>query len=561
MESIQLDLGQYQANYETALADLKENNVIQRIWGLDHTVWQDSPVEIDNRLGWLTIMDSMLHDVDRMKLLASALEDEGYSNVLLIGMGGSSLAPEVLSFVFDEDYGLGLNILDSTDPSMVKNYANILDLETTAFIVATKSGGTAETLSGFKYFYNLLSDLYDGDKEAIGKHFIGITDPGSKLIGMGEQYKFRAVFINDPNIGGRYSVLSYFGLVPATLLGVDVPELLRRAQEMGYNNNLSDVEKNHGAQLGTVLGSLAEQGRDKLTIFASPILANFGDWLEQLVAESTGKDGKGILPVVGELIGAPESYADDRVFVYIKVADDETYDAAIESLKQAGHPVVTLQLNGKYDIGGQFFLWEMATAIASYFLEIHPFNQPNVESAKNMARAKIDDYMQTGQLEELPVALSDNGIQVIGDVSADNVTSALKNFLMQADNGAYISVHAYVPMTIETMDVLQHLQSKLRDTTKLATTIGFGPRFLHSTGQLHKGDAGNGLFIQFTADKLLDVDIPDEAGSDASGMSFGTLIDAQALGDRAALLDVDRKFIRFHLSDINENLRSLIDSL
>ena len=203
----------------------------------------------------------------------------------------------------------------------------------------------------------------------------------------------------------------------------------------------------------------------------------------------------------------------------------------------------------------------MATAIASYFLKIHPFNQPNVEAAKNMARAKIDEYKQTGQLEDLPVALSDNGIQVLGDVSADSVTSALKNFLKQAEDGAYISVHAYVPMTEETMDVLQHLQSKLRDTTKLATTIGFGPRFLHSTGQLHKGDAGKGLFIQFTADKPLDVDIPDEAGSEGSAMSFGTLIDAQALGDRAALLDVDRKFIRLHLSDINENLRTLIDSL
>ncbi|GAB5493820.1 MAG: hypothetical protein Phog2KO_40350 [Phototrophicaceae bacterium] len=561
MESLSLDLGKYQSAYTTALADLDDNKVVQRIWGLDHTVWQDSPVEIDNRLGWLTIMDTMTQDVDRMKMLASALENEGYTNVLLIGMGGSSLAPEVFSFVFDESYGLGLNILDSTDPSMVENYAKILDLNTTAFIVATKSGGTAETLSGFKYFYNLLSDSYDGDKEAIGKHFIGITDPGSKLIGMSERYLFRALFINDPNIGGRYSVLSYFGLVPASLIGVDVPELLRRAQEMGHNNNLLEVHKNYGAQLGTVMGALAEKGRDKLTIFASPILANFGDWVEQLVAESTGKDGKGILPVVGELIGSPDSYSDDRLFVYIKVADDETYNASIESLKHAGHPVVTLQLNGKYDIGGQFFLWEMATSIASYFLKIHPFNQPNVEAAKNMARAKIDDYMQTGKLEELPVAVSDNGMQVIGATSADSVTSALKNFLAQAEDGAYISVHAYVPMTEETMDVLQHLQSKLRDTTKLATTIGFGPRFLHSTGQLHKGDAGKGLFIQFTADKPLDVDIPDEAGSDDSGMSFGTLIDAQALGDRAALLDVDRKFIRLHLSDINENLRTLIDSL
>ena len=561
MEKMQLDLGQYQSAYDAGLADLESNNIIQRIWGHDHTVWKESPVEIENRLGWLTIMDTMQADVERLQMLASSLENDGYSNVVLLGMGGSSLAPEVLSFVFDESYGLGLNVLDSTDPSMVKNYADILDLEVTAFIVASKSGGTAETLSAFKYFYNLLLDIYHGDKDAVGKHFIAITDPDSKLIGISERLQFRALFINDPNIGGRYSVLSYFGLVPASLIGVDVPELLRRAQEMAGNNNSLELENNFGAQLGAVMGTLAKEGRDKVTIFASPLLANFGDWVEQLIAESTGKDGTGILPVVGELIGSPESYGDDRLFVYIKVADDETYDAAIDSLKQAGHPVVKMNLNGKYDIGGQFFLWEMATAIAGYFLGIHPFNQPNVESAKNQARAKIDEYKETGKLTELPVALSENGIKVTGDVSADSVADALKNFLAQAEDGAYISVHAYIPMTEETMDVLQHLQSKLRDTTKLATTIGFGPRFLHSTGQLHKGDAGKGLFIQLTADDPLDVDIPDEAGSDESAMTFGTLKEAQALGDRAALLDVDRHFIRLHLSDINENLRTLIDSL
>lgn len=561
MEKLQLDLGQYQAGYNAALDDLEANTIIQRIWGHDHTVWQDDPTEISNRLGWLNIMDDMQADVGRMQGLLSSLENEAYSNVLLLGMGGSSLAPEVFSFIFDESYGLGLNVLDSTDPAMVKNYGDILDLNVTAFIVASKSGGTAETLSAFKYFYNLLMDVYEGDKEEVGKHFIGITDPNSKLIGMSEEYQFRDLFINDPNIGGRYSVLSYFGLVPATLIGVDVPEILRRAQEMGANNNLLDLDKNYGAQLGAVMGALAKEGRDKLTIFASPILANFGDWVEQLIAESTGKDGKGILPVVGELIGAPSSYGDDRLFVYLKLSDDDTYDPAMDALKQAGQPVVTINLNGKYDIGGQFFLWEMATAIAGYFLNIQPFNQPNVESAKNMARAKIDDYMATGKLEELPVALSSDGIEVIGDVSADSVVDALKNFLAQAEDGAYISVHAYVPMTEETIDVLQHLQSKLRDTTKLATTIGFGPRFLHSTGQLHKGDAGKGLFIQFTADNPIDVAIPDTAGSNESGMSFGTLQEAQALGDRAALLDVDRKFIRLHLSDVNENLRTLIDSL
>lgn len=562
MEMI-LNLGQYQSAYEVATADLEQNNIMARIWQHDHTVWQDDPTEIDNRLGWLRIMDSMTDNVERMELLRNALESEGYTNVLLLGMGGSSLAPEVLSFVFDENHGLDLDILDSTDPAMVNLYDDVLDLEKTVFIVATKSGGTAETLSAFKYFYNRILDI-TGDKAEAGKHFIGITDPGSKLIGMSERHQFRALFVNDPNIGGRYSVLSYFGLLPATLLGVDVPELLERAQAMALNSNAENSAHNgdnFGGQLGAVMGALAQQGRDKITIFNSPILANFGDWVEQLIAESTGKDGKGILPVVGEMIGSPDVYGDDRLFVYIRVGDDETYDAPIQRLIEAGQPVVTLQIGGKYDIAGQFFLWEMATSVAGHILGIHPFNQPNVESAKNSARAKIEEYKETGQLESLPVVAESEGIQVVGDVSASSPQQALKDFLAQADDGAYVSVHAYVPMTEATMDVLAHLQTKIRDTTKLATTIGFGPRFLHSTGQLHKGDAGNGLFIQFMADMPNDVDIPDEAGDSASSMSFGTLKSAQALGDRQALLDVDRKFIRFHLSDIDENLRVLIDSL
>ncbi|MGB7341138.1 MAG: hypothetical protein WBC91_19735 [Phototrophicaceae bacterium] len=558
-----LSLGQYQAAYEAATAELAQNKIMARIWQHDHTVWQDDPTEIDNRLGWLRIMDSMTDNVDRMEHLRDALENEGYTNVLLLGMGGSSLAPEVLSFVFDENHSLDLDVLDSTDPAMVKLFDDVLNLEKTLFIVATKSGGTAETLSAFKYFYNRLLAI-TGDKAATGKHFVGITDPGSKLVGMSERYQFRALFVNDPNIGGRYSVLSYFGLVPATLLGVDVPELLQRAQAMAADCNPESSAHggdNVGAQLGAVMGALAEHGRDKITIFNSPILANFGDWVEQLIAESTGKDGKGILPVVGEMIGSPDVYGDDRLFVYIRVGDDETYDAAIERIAEAGHPVVTIQVGGKYDIAGQFFLWEMATAVAGHILAIHPFNQPNVESAKNSARAKIEEYMETGELESLPVAVESDGIQVLGDVSASSPQQALKDFLAQAEDGAYVSVHAYVPMTEATMDVLAHLQTKIRDTTKLATTIGFGPRFLHSTGQLHKGDAGKGLFIQFTADMPQDVDIPDEAGESASGMSFGTLKSAQALGDRQALLDVNRKFIRFHLSDIDDNLRVLIDSL
>jgi len=561
VSKLQLALGSYQAAYESALDELDANNIIDRIWELDHTVWKDDPTEIDNRLSWLDIMDRMLPEVERMQQLASTLESEGYTNTLLLGMGGSSLAPEVFAFAFDEPYGIDLDILDSTDPAMIQMYDDVLNLESTLFIVATKSGGTAETLSAFKYYYNRVLEAVGGDEAAAGQHFIGITDPGSKLLDIAETYQFRDVFVNDPNIGGRYSVLSYFGLVPATLVGVDVPELISRAQWMVRNNKLGTEQNNYGAHLGAVLGGLALQGRNKVTLFTSPILANFGDWVEQLIAESTGKDGKGILPVVGELIGTPEVYGDDRLFVYIKTGDDDTYDAPIQRLKEAGHSAVTLLVNGKYDLGGQFFLWEMATAVAGHILGIHPFNQPNVESAKNLARAKIDEYMNTGQLEVLPVAVESDGMHVVGDVGGENAIDALHNFLNQGQPGGYVSIHAYVPMTESIKDVLAHLQVSIRDTTGMATTVGFGPRFLHSTGQLHKGDAGNGLFIQFTADDPVDLAIPDEAGVETSGMSFGTLQEAQALGDRAALLEANRKVIRFHLSNIEENLVTLNDSL
>ena len=561
MEKLQLTSGRYQEAYEATLAALAENDIVNRIWQRDHTVWQDDPTEIENRLGWLDIADRMQDEVERIQTLASTLTDEGYTNAVVLGMGGSSLAPEVFSYAFDESYGIDLDILDSTDPVMVQSLDDALNLETTLFIVATKSGGTAETLSAFKYFYNRVLAVVGGEVDTAGQHFIGITDPGSKLLDIGEQYQFRDMFVNDPNIGGRYSVLSFFGLVPATLVGVNTSELLSRAQQMAENNRLEVERNNYAAHLGALMGGLAQAGVDKVTFFNSPILANFGDWVEQLIAESTGKDGKGILPVVGEMIGSPGVYGHDRLFVYIKAGDDDTYDAAIQELKEAGMPVATVLVGGKYDLGGQFFLWEMATAIAGHVLGIHPFNQPNVESAKIMARAKIDAYMSTGQLEELPVALESNGIQVIGDVQAGSAEEAINNFIRQSEPGDYVSVHAYVPMTGATMDILAHLQSSIRDATGLATTIGFGPRFLHSTGQLHKGDGGNGLFIQFTADDAQDVDIPDEAGADESGMSFGTLKSAQALGDRAALLDVNRRVIRFHLSDIDENLRMLVDSI
>ena len=502
-------------------------DVLKRIEQRDYTVWRDDPAEIRNRLGWLDAPAGMGTTVPRLQALRQTLLAEGYSDVLLLGMGGSSLAPEVFYNIFGGDpAGLRLAVLDSTDPGAVLAQAARLNPATTLFIVATKSGGTVETFSFFKYFYNWTVDALGA--EAAGAHFVAITDPGSKLQAVAGQLQFRDTFLADPNVGGRYSALTFFGLLPAALVGVDVAQLLDRAQA---------VRKDDGATLGAILGALAKAGRDKVTFVTSPALANFGDWVEQLIAESTGKDGTGILPVVGEALGDPAVYGADRLFVYLRLAGADAaqgeHDAALAALAAAGHPVVTIRLHDLYDVGGQFFLWELATAVAGHLLGIQPFDQPNVESAKVLARQMVAAYHELGRLpEDTPAPLS---------------STALRAFLAASRPGDYIALQAYVPPTPATTAALNALRLALRDRLHLATTVGYGPRFLHSTGQLHKGDGNNGLFIQFTADVLQDAPIPDEAGAAASGMSFGVLIQAQALGDGQALRDAGRRVIRFHL--------------
>jgi glucose-6-phosphate isomerase len=474
----------------------------------------------------------MMDNLVQIQTLVELVKLDGYTHVLLLGMGGSSLAPEVFSKTFGPDVeglsleGLKLEVLDSTHPDTILAYANKLDYARTLFIVSTKSGGTVETQSFFKYFYNQVAAEL-GDEE-VGKHFIAITDPGSKLEQQANDYNFRQTFLNDPNIGGRYSVLSYFGLVPAALVGVDIEKLLQRAAEMtGANGNEA------GALLGAVLGECAKNGRDKLTLITSPQISSFGDWVEQLVAESTGKIGKGILPVVGESLGTAEVYSQDRLFVHLRLAGDNSDLEALNGLAAAGHPVVTIDLADKYDLGGQFFLWEMATAVAGNRLGIHPFDQPNVESAKIRATSMQEKYQKEGQLPQS---------------TPETLTAArLNDFLAQARPNAYIAIHAYVQPTAEMDAALQSLRLRLRAQTKLAVTTGYGPRFLHSTGQLHKGDGGNGLFIQFTSDAAEEVPIPETAGKDDSSITFNILIMAQALGDGQALEDEERQVIHFHL--------------
>ena len=557
-------LGTFQSAFEKDLADLRDKRVMSRIWAHDHTVWKPEPAEITNRLGWLHSAEVMGDSVKRMEELADAVRCDGYTHALLLGMGGSSLAPEVFRKTFGvKDGFLDVAVLDSTDPAALLAYADTLIPSRTLFIVSTKSGTTVETLSFFKFFYNRVSDTLGQDKA--GEHFIAITDPGTPLTDLAAKYRFRATFLNDPNIGGRYSALSYFGLVPATLIGVDVPMLLDRAMNMVCNSegcNCPVTGDNRSAQLGVMLGGLNRAGRDKATIIASPQIEGFGDWVEQLIAESTGKEERGILPVVGEPVGSPNVYGKDRIFIQLRMDGDDTIDQAVADLEKAGHPVVRLFIRDRYDLGGQFFLWEIGVTVAGYCLGINPFDQPNVEAAKVLARKITAEYREKGSLPAETPSLVSDAISIYGDVHTNTPGEALSSFLDHAKVGAYVSLQAYVQPMAETSTALKNLRARLRDTYHLATTVGYGPRFLHSTGQLHKGDAGNGLFIQFTADDKRDIPIPEEAGSPDSSMTFGVLKTAQAMGDRQALLDRGRKVIRFHLGgDVLGGLQKLAEVL
>ncbi len=553
-------LGRYEDAVASALSELQDRRIVERMWEGDHTVWGPEPDEIANRLGWLYSPEETEKALPEILGLAEAVREEGTQHVLLMGMGGSSLAPEVFGFALESREGYpDLAVLDSTDPEAVLRHADNLDLSRTLFIVSTKSGGTVETFSFFKYFYNRVAEVVGEDRA--GSRFVAITDPGSGLVDTAEKYDFRATFLNDPNIGGRYSALSHFGIVPAALTGVDVSKLLGSARSMARECGPgNEIEDNPGAWLGAVIGELARsQRRDKLTLLASPSLSAFGPWVEQLVAESTGKDGAGILPVAWEPEGPPEVYGDDRLFVSMRLRE-EGPDGLSEKLRDEGHPVIEVQLENAYDLGGEMFRWEVATAIAGWRLGINPFDQPNVESAKIQATKMVAEYQKKGELPELEPTVVDGDMSIYSPGSAATAAEAIEGFLSQTRPGDYVALQAYLPPSDETTAALQRLRVRLRDRLKVATTLGYGPRFLHSTGQLHKGDGGNGLFVQFTAGHTRDAPIPDEAGRSDSSLDFGVLEAAQALGDRQALLDANRRVIRVYLDgDVTGGLERLVE--
>ncbi len=561
-EHISMKLNGYGAAVDSALEQMGQENVLSRIWTHDHTVWKPNPDEISNRLGWLNTADVMLHNLHDMQALIEWAKVDGYDRALLLGMGGSSLAPEVFLKTFGvKDGYFELEVLDSTDPGAVLSAAERFDPARTLYIVATKSGSTVETLSLFKYFYNQVQAAEGPGRT--GPHFVAITDPGSRLVDLADRFNFRATFLNDPNIGGRYSALSFFGLVPAALIGVDATQVLDSSLSIACaSESCVGAEDNPAARLGAVLAELALQGRDKLTLVASPPLKSFGDWLEQLIAESTGKEGGGILPVVGEEIGEPGLYGDDRLFAYLRLDGDDSNDAAIDRLEEAGHPIIRVRIHDSYDLGGQFFLWEMATAIAGHRLGINPFDQPNVEAAKVLARELVEAYTAEGKLPEQQPVLVDKKLALYGDVSGKNLRDALSGFLSEAQPNSYLTLQAYLQPLPKTFQNLHSIRTSLRARTRLAITSGFGPRYLHSTGQLHKGDAGLGSFIQITADDTKDAEIPDEVGSTDSSMSFGTLKAAQAMGDQKALQEAGRRVLRIHIKgDVHKGLARILGAV
>jgi transaldolase/glucose-6-phosphate isomerase len=548
-----------QAAVASSLEDWKKNNKVARLWQKDASLWSNN--DESNWLGWLSICEEQLANIEELKQLAAEVKTAKLKHVLLLGMGGSSLCPEVLRMTFGRVAGFPeLYVLDSTDPVQIKAIEKKLDLKKTLCIVSSKSGSTLEPNIFKQYFFERVKKAV-GDK-LVGSRFIAVTDPGSKMQQVAENDKFWKIFAGVPSIGGRYSALSNFGMVPAAAMGMDLGKFLKNTLEMVRACGAgSAADTNPGVVLGTVLGVAANHGRDKITIIASPGVSDLGAWLEQLIAESTGKVGKGIIPVDREKLAKPTTYGDDRVFAYLRLAakPNKAQDAAVTAIEKAGHPVVRITLPNVYALGQEFFRWEIATAVAGSIMGINAFNQPDVEASKIETKKLTSEYEAQGSLPpELPFLASKeaklfadekNSAALCGGKSLGDV---VKTHLSRIGTGDYFAVLGYIPMNAENEKALQSIRHSVRDAKKVATCLGFGPRFLHSTGQAYKGGPNTGVFLQITCDDQSDLAVPGQS------YTFGVVKSAQARGDFAVLAERGRRALRVHLG---KNLKSGLHAL
>jgi transaldolase/glucose-6-phosphate isomerase len=542
-----------------SLEEWKRNNKVARLWQKDASLW--SGTDESNWLGWLTITEEQLAHIDALKQIAEDVKKARFKDALLLGMGGSSLCPEVLRMTFGKIKGYPeLHVLDSTDPAQIKAIEAKVDLKSTICIVSSKSGSTLEPNIYKQYFFERVKAKV-GEKEA-GNRFIAITDPGSKLRQVAEADKFRKIFFGVPSIGGRYSALSNFGMVPAAVMGMDVAKFLKNTGEMVEACGASSAaDSNPGVVLGTILGVAANHGRDKITIVTSPGIFDLGAWLEQLIAESTGKIGKGIIPVDRERLAKPATYGNDRVFAYLRLASkpNKAQDAAVAALEKAGHPVVRITLPNTYNLGQEFFRWEIATAVAGSIIGINAFNQPDVEASKIETKKLTSQYETTGSLPQESPFFEEKGIKLFADEKnaaalkgGAKLADVLKTHLSRLGTGDYFAVLGYITMNPANEKTLQSIRHAVRDKKKVATVLGFGPRFLHSTGQAYKGGPNSGVFLQITCDDAKDFLVPGQK------YTFGVVKAAQARGDFAVLAERGRRAVRVHLG---KNLKSGLATL
>jgi transaldolase / glucose-6-phosphate isomerase len=555
----QLSLGEFQSPVNERIDELKNHDFSQKLWRKDASLWKrdaEAQREIRNSLGWLHVAEKMEETLGVLSEFATEVQAAGFRHVVHMGMGGSSLAPLVFERAFKPAArALALTVLDTTDPATIRRVERKVPLRDTLFIVASKSGTTAEPLAFGQYFYGKVREQKGGQA---GENFVAITDPDTPLVTLAKQRGFRRTFLNFADIGGRYSALSYFGMAPAVLMGVDVGELLIRALRMARAcSSCVPVRENPGVTLGATMGELARRKRDKVTFLVPDQILTLSMWLEQLLAESTGKEGKGLLPVAGEPIGDPGVYGNDRLFVHLRVAGaiDRELERGVAALREAGQPVVTLQMDDLLDLGQEFFRWEIATATAGAVLGINAFDQPNVQESKDNTNRLLRLVRDQGRLPEDRAALREGFLTFYGERAAATIAETLAQFFGQAHPGDYVALQAYLPETVETEQVLRAIRVSLRDRLHLATTSGYGPRFLHSTGQFHKGGPNSGLFLQLTAADKEDVPIPGEP------YSFGVFKQAQAQGDLEALRKHGRRVMRIHMSDLTRGLPALEEAM